>query len=84
MLNAGRGDLKGAEPGVVITPTLPSPVGANNSLNTNMFALCEDVLCDGGSSTPGSAAPRPALSIIGQLRCPFPASFTILIHPLLL
>ena len=25
-----------------------------------MFALCEDVLCGGGSSTPGSAAPRPA------------------------
>ena len=27
MLNAGRGDLKEAEPGVVITPALPSPVG---------------------------------------------------------
>ena len=39
-----------------------------------MFALCEDVLYGGGSSTPGSApswSPRPALSIIGQLRSPF-------------
>jgi len=30
MLNAGRGDLLGAEPGVDMAPTLSSPWGANN------------------------------------------------------
>ena len=71
MLNAGRG---AAEPGVELPP--PHKTSSQRA-NIFVFRLLFAPYGDGSAgvmTTPGSAplrSPRPALSIIGQLRSPF-------------
>ena len=82
MLNAGRGDHEGAEPGVdkFISLQCRPRRWANNCLYTNMFALCEDAFVwvkysytGFGYASPGVkhnwAAPQPFLASF--IRSPF-------------